>query len=122
MSIPLKNKEIVKEGSLDYVFQNAQMLTGTSVWIELVSQFPACRQFLPLDRAEVLNNSAQDITVYPNTTADAILIPAYMTKILSNRALWRVRLTNSGAGTIAAAEVTINFRRLPKGMAVSIVS
>jgi|SRR3972149_3896598 len=113
MSIPLKTKEIVKDGSPVYNYTGIQMLTTTKLWVDMLSQFPLARQFLPFDSADIINNSAQQIEIYLNNIAETFPVPAYMIKPLVNRAIWRIGIKNIGTGTIAASELKINFRRTP---------
>jgi len=116
MGIPLRNKQIVAEGSDNFTYTGLQMLTLTTRWINLLSQFPACRQYLPLDSCEIYNNSAQNVNIYVNDINDVVPIPAYMVKPISGRAIWRLGIYNAGAGTIAAGEIMIQFRRLSSGL------
>jgi hypothetical protein len=92
---------------------------GASEWVNLLNgDIPAARFYLPLDSITVMNNSAEPITLYLNSVADAITIPPYMVKPIARKSFRSVGVLNAGVAGINAGEVIFQMKKLPPNVQV----
>ena len=107
-----RTQELINQGSQNFAYTAPIIAAGTTLWIEIAASFPQARTFLPLDFAEVINNSAQQITVFLNSVNESRVIPSYMIKPF-RQPLRQIGIRNDGAVDTVAADILINFKRLP---------
>jgi len=111
MGIPLRNTALIEQGSPTFE-HTCGIIAGSAIeWVQVDTTFPRSRTWSPLNYVEVLNNSAQEITVYHNSTQDSQLIPAYMIKPFSNKPVRVLGIQNNGAVATVAGDVILRFSR-----------
>ena len=114
MSFPVKTKELKKLGSQVFEWNSAIIVAGASIDVDIENTFPAARVYMPLDHMEVINNSAQIISISLDTTQEPIRIPAYMIKPITKRNFRKFRIVNTGGVNTAANEISIHMKKLPQ--------
>jgi len=107
-----RSQQLINEGSQNYPYSSPIIVAGATLWIDIAASFPQARTYFPLDFAEVINNSAQNITVFLNSVSESRVIPSYMIKPF-RQPLRQIGLRNDGAAATVAGDITINFKRLP---------
>jgi len=107
-----RSQQLINEGSQNYPYSSPIIVAGATLWIDIAASFPQARTYFPLDFAEVINNSAQNITVFLNSVTESRVIPSYMIKPF-RQPLRQIGLRNDGAADTVAGDITINFKRLP---------
>jgi len=105
--------EIIKDGSETYEYTAGIIAAGTTTWVDVLASFPQARTFMPLDRIEVINNSAQQISLLLNSRSNAEAVPSYMIKPISRQPVRQFGLRNDGAVDTVAGDIIVHLRRLP---------
>jgi len=103
-------KRLQAQGSPTYEYVSIIIAFGTTQWFSVENQFPDSRTYAPLDTMEVINNSAQQITVFINSIADFMRVPAYMIKTFSRVAVRQYGLRNDGAVDTVAGDIIIHLK------------
>lgn len=103
----------INQGSQVFEYTAPIIAAGSSITIRISDQFPRARLFEPLDSIEVINNSAQPITLQLNTPNEIYTIPAYMVKPLSRKPIRQFTLINSGIADTVAGDIIVHVKRLP---------
>lgn len=112
-------QQLINQGSETYEYTNAGIIAaGAVVWVDVAAEFPESRTFFPLDSIEVINNSAQEITLYLNSHTVSETVPSYMIKPINGKAIRQFGLKNNGAAGIAAGEIIVHLKRLPPDVQV----
>ena len=109
---------IVAQGSRSQEYSVPAILAGETLTIHTEDIFPALRPWFPLDYLEVVNNSAQNITLYLGSIAEAITIPSYMIKPIVRRSFMQFGLMNNGVVDTNVNEILVRVRRLPPDVQV----
>ena len=103
---------IIQQGSQTFEYSMPIVAAGALAWLHMEDIFPQGRMFLPFDSIEVVNNSAQSITLYIGSIADPYTIPAYMIKPIARRSFYQVGIRNNGAADTVAGDILIHAKRL----------
>jgi hypothetical protein len=110
-------QQLITQGSQNYKY-TADVIPATSrVWVTMENQFPEARVYMPFDFMEVINNSAQTITVYLNSENETRDIPSFMIKSF-RQPIRQIGLYNNGAVDTVAGDILINFKRMPPDVQV----
>lgn len=113
-----RGQELLNDGSQNYPYSAPVIVAGTVLWIDIATEFPQARTYFPLDFAEIINNSAQPITVYLNSRSESRLVPSYMIKPF-RQPLRQIGLENIGVDDTVAGDILINLRRLPPDIQIT---
>ena len=109
---------IVAQGSQTREYSVPAILAGALLWINNDDIFPVLRPWFPLDYLEIVNNSAQNITLYLGSISEGITVPSYMIKPIVRRSFSQFGLRNIGAVDTNADEILVRVRRLPPDVQV----
>lgn len=106
---PIKRLQV--QGSPTYQYTSIIIVAGTTQWFSVEQLFPASRTYAPLDTMEVINNSAQQITVFINSIADGQAVPAFMIKPFTKVAVRQFGIRNDGAVDTVAGDIIVHLKR-----------
>lgn len=111
--ITARQREIIQSGSPNFRYVSGVIAAGASVTVSLENQFPACRQWLPLDSFEFINNSGDNVILHIDAD-NAFTVMAYSIKPKADIPIRQFIIENPAGGVgVAAGEIVVNFRRLP---------
>ena len=114
-----RTEQLIRDGSDTYEYTNAAIIAAAAVvWLDVAALFPQSRIFFPLDSIEVINNSAQPITLFLNSHTVTETVPSYMIKPINGKAVRQFGLRNDGLVDIAAGEIIVHLKRLPPDVQV----
>jgi len=111
MGLPLQNASLIEQGSPVFTHLTGVIAAGAIEWTEIDRTFPRSRTWSPLNHVQVLNNSAQEITVYHNSISDDDIIPAYMIRPYSGKPIRVIGIKNNGAVATVAGDIILKMSR-----------
>lgn len=95
-------------GSPVYQWKNASLATTVASAITFRIDFPTSQKYLPFNRVQVQNKSAEDVEVYVDQSPDnVIMVPSLVTTLIEQPAISSVKVVNVGTGTIAVDELVV---------------
>jgi hypothetical protein len=109
----MDNKQIIKAGSRNFNYSVPVIDAGVTKWFHNYDLFPEARLFDYLDYINIINNSAQLITLYVNSHDDSYPVPSYMIQPVSRKAFRQFGIKNEGALATVAGDIVVSCRRLP---------
>jgi hypothetical protein len=111
--IPVRTKQLKLQGSPTYEYVSIIIAAGTTQWFSVDELFPESRTYAPLDSLEVINNSAQPLSVFINSQGNLMRVPAYMIKPFTKIALRQFGIRNDGLVDTVAGDIILHMRRNP---------
>jgi len=109
---------IINSGSQTYEYVAGVIAAGATLWLNMGDIFPQARLFLPFDSIELINNSAQNLTLYMGSITEAQTVPSYMIKPIGRKPFRQIGIMNQGIVDTVAGEVILHVKRLPPNVQV----
>jgi hypothetical protein len=109
---------IINAGSQTYEYICGVLGAGVTLWLHMEDLFPQARIFIPFDSLELINNSAQNLTLYIGSITEAQTVPSYMIKPIARRPFSQLGIMNQGAADTVAGEIILHVKRLPPNVQV----
>jgi hypothetical protein len=109
-------ERIKKEGSPYYTWQVPATGPGATSQIDLFTQFPLARKYMPLDWLEIVNNDTVNCTLLLNGPGgDALAVPAGTSRpIRGHKSMNQVGVRNDDAAATSTLNlITVTLRREP---------
>jgi len=106
-----------REGSEYYTWIPGTVAAGAYEYIELHTQFPRLRKYLPANFVEVSNNDVVNLTIFLNGNVESLPCPAGTIRVIrkSVPCIWQLAIRNDDAvSAITANAVIVTVRREPK--------
>ena len=108
-----RQRTVDRDGSPVFTWTPATLAPAATLIINLNNQFPRSTKYAPLDRAEFLNGSGEQIQVILNgQSANPRIVPAGTVVVFNNQPIHTIRITNQdGVDSTATDEINVLFSR-----------
>lgn len=110
----IRQERIKKEGSEFFTWRPGVTIAGARTSIEIKTQFPMARKYMPLDYVQVANNDAVDLTLTINGQ-ETLPVPIGTIITVSDKWLYEIGITNDDAvAPTVVNRITVTLQRQPE--------
>tara|TARA_Y100000310_G_scaffold195710_1_gene195740 strand:- start:240 stop:665 length:426 start_codon:yes stop_codon:yes gene_type:complete len=108
-----RQERIKKEGSEYFTWPVPATAAAARSSINVSQQFPRSRKYAPLDWLEIVNNDVVNLTLTINGS-ETLPVPAGTIRVVDNKALHELGVTNNDAATTSVLnDIIVSLRRQP---------